>query len=250
MQEISDEKKFNTMRERILQEIVETERTYTLSLMRILDIYIEPIKNKSLLKENDRNTLFANICNIQSMHYQLFQEIASNFNSFMWSKNIELIPHGNDSNIEKKEITSLESSRIITEVFEKYITGFDEYKIYCLNYETALKTLEKQRNNNTNFSKFLLATKDEARDSGLDLNYYLILPIARIPRYILLFRDLLKYNKESEENVKIIEKLIQRLSEQTRDINEAQQAKSQQENLENQPTILNRVKHCLGFNNN
>ncbi|KAF2074898.1 hypothetical protein CYY_003817 [Polysphondylium violaceum] len=241
-------------RELILEEILTTEKAYVNYLSMVLEVYIDPIKAKSILKEENFNSLFSNIEQIQHFHVQFFTELAICFNSFSWSNEIAplsptltktTVTQGRDrkstvttvttvttttatdeskANARKskkpKEITSLESTTSITEIFNKNKENFRMYSTYIITYDSAMTTLARLKKKK-DFSNFLDKAKGDSRANGLDLTSLLIMPVQRLPRYVLLLNELLKNTPENHPNAKLLDKCIQGIKEVTIFINEA-----------------------------
>jgi hypothetical protein len=63
----------------------------------------------------------------------------------------------------------------------------DGHTVYCKNYGTALETLQKLKND-PRFVRFLAETENHPEVNHLEITSFLILPIQRIPRYVLLLK--------------------------------------------------------------
>ena len=69
---------------------------------------------------------------------------------------------------------------------------------YVNGYEKSISVLDKL-NGNKKFQK-LLEENREKYGHGKTLAFYLIMPVQRIPRYVLLFKTLKKYTRRSHED--------------------------------------------------
>lgn len=199
--------------EKITSEILSTERTYVSELKNLVNIYIEPLKKNHLLEQEEFNSVFANIEDIYKFHEKsflpplesvcsnndikiskFFLDISSSFENF-YSKYyyafngantlLTLVQANNHHNV---RIPSLSSSS------------------YILNLPIFERSNKKRLKKFKNFLKNCASRPDHTQ---LSLQGYLILPVQRLPRYLLLLEQLVKYSKddpiEKEENEKAAE---------------------------------------------
>ncbi|EFA78697.1 pleckstrin domain-containing protein [Heterostelium album PN500] len=187
-------------REQIIEEILQTERSYANYMCVIEDLYIEPMTKKSIVKKESLAELFSTIQPIIQFHRDFFQELAICYNSFNWASQpipltrtttnddgttVTTTTISKPSPTAKKPQTSLESTIAITDIFNKH----------------------KARSDSTS--------------NGQDLNSLLIMPVQRLPRYVLLLTELLKSTPAGHANIKILETCISNIKAVTSFINEA-----------------------------
>ncbi|KAF2077114.1 hypothetical protein CYY_001561 [Polysphondylium violaceum] len=163
-------KKLKTKRA-VIEELFETESTYVSHLSNLLKIFISPLKNKKgdcIIPTDDYDTIFSTIqliykCNV--IFLDVLEEIYTKFNK--WScfgeKILEHIP-----------------------LFECYID-------YIINFEYAQKTLKRLLANNSTFANIVKTGQTKKELEDLDLNDLLIMPVQRIPRYIMLLKEIRKF---------------------------------------------------------
>lgn len=110
------------------------------------------------------------------------------------------------------------------------------YKTYVGNYGRMVSTLNIMRSNDE-FQKFL--SEQRTRYGGQSMMSYLIMPVQRIPRYVLLLRELKKYTRPEEEDFTPVCMALVKLRSIADEVN--QSAK----NIENMSKLLdlqNRLK--------
>eukprot|EP00026_Physarum_polycephalum_P003352 Phypoly_transcript_03362.p1 GENE.Phypoly_transcript_03362~~Phypoly_transcript_03362.p1 ORF type:complete len:350 (+),score=44.59 Phypoly_transcript_03362:486-1535(+) len=88
---------------------------------------------------------------------------------------------------------------------------FKMYSSYVNGYNASLSTLAYCKHNYPAFDKFIEAAESNPMCTKLDLASFLIMPVQRLPRYILLLTDLLKYTPETAQDYCAIEKSISHL---------------------------------------
>merc|ERR1719230_119683 len=74
------------------------------------------------------------------------------------------------------------------------------YKYYVNNYEKSLVSLTNARSTRSKFDKFLSTLDYSETLKNQNLQSYLILPVQRIPRYVLLLQDLLETTPSDHED--------------------------------------------------
>ncbi|KAM9957185.1 hypothetical protein ACTFIW_008925 [Dictyostelium discoideum] len=255
-------------RELILEEIIQTEKSYVTYLSAIQEVYIDPLRNqhKSLIKEEHIKSIFLTE-DLLKFHVEFFTELAICYNSFSWSNDI-LPPNSltkttvtttnqnrlstvttttttfsspNSKPQKLKEITSLESTVAITNIFNKNQENFKMYSNYIIGYDASVTLLARLRKKK-DFSNFLEKCRSDSRCNGLDLNSILIMPVQRLPRYVLLLSELIKQTPPNHANVKLLNKCLKGIKEVTSFINEAKRDDDNQIKTQQlQETIIDKV---------
>jgi hypothetical protein len=159
-------------RQKIFNEIKETERKYLANLDILNKLYLKPIEKHKFIK------LTPEIKNILST-----LTIIHNINSTLLMN----LDNANKDNVGK--------------VFKNIIPFLKTYTSYFNSYEIATNDIRKAQKENKKFGEWLDKTEKNAKRSGqLGLNSYLIQPIQRVPRYSLLLNELLKHTKQDHED--------------------------------------------------
>lgn len=214
-------------RVKIIGEILSTECTYVKELRNLLSIYIEPLKRNGLLEQDEFNCIFSNIEEIYKFHSEsflpplehvchgsnitmsqfflkisgLFQNLYSTYYYAFNDANtlLSLVQTTNLNNSLGSNITSSPNS----------IHGHSAVSSnssYILNYSLFERSNKKRLKKFRNFLKEACARPDHTQFS---LQGYLILPVQRLPRYLLLLEQLVKYStddtRELNENAKAAE---------------------------------------------
>ncbi|KAG1049842.1 hypothetical protein G6F43_007856 [Rhizopus delemar] len=108
-----------------------------------------------------------------------------------------------------------QSTESFGQICARHIDTFDPYKTYFLSKEDSLKAHQQKTKSNRAYSNFIINTKLE---ENRRINDLLILPIQRMPRYNLLFADILN-TLDPEDQDAFYLKLA---SEKARNINQMQ----------------------------
>uniref|UniRef100_A0A1I7UQ29 DH domain-containing protein n=1 Tax=Caenorhabditis tropicalis TaxID=1561998 RepID=A0A1I7UQ29_9PELO len=166
----------------ILQEIYNTEKTYVKSLTIVDELYINQLNLWCPKSRKCFRAMFGEISAICKTHQILFESLRT---------------------------------KPIAEVFTKFLPFLKLYTSYASHYEDALKVYAKLMSR-SDFRKALNRIEEDPRVEGKKLHAYLIMPIQRIPRYILLIQNLMNYSTDPEDMTNLYKALtgMQALTEQ------------------------------------
>jgi len=217
-------------RVRIVQEIISTEESYIRGLQELIDIYVLPSagldanSGQQVVPSSERRKVFGNIEGILHFHQGAFLPALQSATQFILNTSA-----GEMEELKKDQeafnVLSASLVERVATVFSKHAAFFRMYSSYVNNVDAAqarvaLWKLHKTSNNNgsgvviTNNSSqqpidgsavptltpkerkrikaFLQRARVDPRHVQLSLETYLHLPVQRIPRYRLLFEDLVR----------------------------------------------------------
>lgn len=180
-------------RKNVAFELLDTERSYIHSLQTLCDVFLRPAKEKKVLPTDFALENLRNVESILSVNQEFLSELEERMEN--WH------PH-----------------QILSDIFIKYLPRFQVYSKYVNGYHSLINTLLKEMEN-THFASFLEKARQDPRCRFLELNDFIIMPIQRLPRYILLLSALQKYTDNSEEQEKL-SKTVLGLKNVTNEVNE------------------------------
>eukprot|EP01132_Coremiostelium_polycephalum_P000669 gene669-828_t len=192
--QFNNELKLYNRRARIVKEIFTTEQTYVTSLGVAIEAFLIPIRSKNMISADDINGIFSNIEVLHQFNQSFLEKIESKVNN--WSIN-----------------------QSVGDVFSELDGLVDIYSVYINNYNNVLKIIEECKKDKESFTEFLLETRD-SKAKGIDIMAYLIMPIQRSPRYVLLLEDLLKHTPSNHFDYLTIENAMKNLKKATVVLNE------------------------------
>ncbi|XP_069090393.1 pleckstrin homology domain-containing family G member 1 isoform X2 [Pleurodeles waltl] len=148
--------------DRVVQEILQTERTYVQDLKSIVEDYLECITDQSRLPlgTEERAALFGNIRDIYRFNSELLQDL---------------------ENCENDPVA-------IAECFVSKSEDFHIYTQYCTNYPRSVAVLTECMRNKM-VAKFF-RDRQEVLQHSLPLGSYLLKPVQRILKYHLLLHEI------------------------------------------------------------
>uniref|UniRef100_A0A673B5B1 TIAM Rac1 associated GEF 2a n=1 Tax=Sphaeramia orbicularis TaxID=375764 RepID=A0A673B5B1_9TELE len=179
---------------KVIQELVDTEKSYVKDLACLFEIYLKPLQNETFLTLDEMESLFGSLpemLDFQRVFLQTLEErIASSpdFNTLETPSQF------------KKLLFSLGGS------FLYYADHFKLYSGFCANHIKVQKVLERAKTDQA-FKEFLDA-RNPTKQHSSTLESYLIKPVQRVLKYPLLLRELVSLtDADSEEHYHLSEAL-------------------------------------------
>uniref|UniRef100_UPI00398F51D6 pleckstrin homology domain-containing family G member 1 isoform X2 n=1 Tax=Pristiophorus japonicus TaxID=55135 RepID=UPI00398F51D6 len=167
--------------DRVVQEILETERTYVQDLRSIVKDYLDCIidpQSRLPLGTEDRLALFGNIGDIYHFNSELLQDLES-----------------------------CESDPVaIAECFVAKSEEFHIYTQYCTNYPRSVAVLTECMRNKV-LAKFFRERQETLKHS-LPLGSYLLKPVQRILKYHLLLHEIVNHLEKDTECYDVVQDAI------------------------------------------
>lgn len=162
--------------DRVVQEILETERTYVQDLKSIVEDYLACIRDQTKLPlgAEDRDALFGNIQDIYHFNSELLQDL---------------------ENCENDPVA-------IAECFVSKSEEFHIYTQYCTNYPRSVAVLTECMRNKM-LTKFF-RERQEALKHSLPLGSYLLKPVQRILKYHLLLHEIENHLDKDTEGYDVV----------------------------------------------
>ncbi|KAM7137187.1 pleckstrin homology domain-containing family G member 1 isoform 1-T1 [Molossus nigricans] len=162
--------------DRVVQEILETERTYVQDLKSIVEDYLDCIRDQTKLPlgTEERSALFGNIQDIYHFNSELLQDL---------------------ENCENDPVA-------IAECFVSKSEEFHIYTQYCTNYPRSVAMLTECMRNKT-LAKFFRERQETLKHS-LPLGSYLLKPVQRILKYHLLLHEIENHLDKDTEGYDVV----------------------------------------------
>ncbi|XP_005884766.1 PREDICTED: pleckstrin homology domain-containing family G member 1 isoform X1 [Myotis brandtii] len=162
--------------DRVVQEILETERTYVQDLKSIVEDYLDCIRDQTKLPlgTEERSALFGNIQDIYHFNSGLLQDL---------------------ENCENDPVA-------IAECFVSKSEDFHIYTQYCTNYPRSVAVLTECMRNKT-LAKFFRERQETLKHS-LPLGSYLLKPVQRILKYHLLLHEIENHLDKDTEGYDVV----------------------------------------------
>lgn len=190
-------------RKKLREEIVSTERSYVNGLNVLVDIYLNKIKDEIEGKEDkfgatpeDLRTLRINIETLSKLHQDFYDKLTE---------------AGEVNNSFCEVLTDY--MKLMSSCYVPYMTGYGD----ALDLMTDLKKKNKK------FRKFCEEVDFELKGKGENkmLLDYLITPVQRIPRYVLLLAELLKNSSKNHPQYEMMSTTLGGIKKVATEVNEA-----------------------------
>eukprot|EP01100_Stratorugosa_tubuloviscum_P000598 TRINITY_DN1131_c0_g2_i1.p1 TRINITY_DN1131_c0_g2~~TRINITY_DN1131_c0_g2_i1.p1 ORF type:complete len:655 (+),score=224.17 TRINITY_DN1131_c0_g2_i1:107-2071(+) len=168
----------------LLNELLATEISYVSGLKNCIEYYLKPLEVDTTMSQEDIKIIFSDIQMISSFHFSFlpkFEQAVKNF----------------------KQLS------VIADIFDELVYFLKSYTQYIRQFQTSSDKLVLLMKN-VAFANKMISIKQSTNPPLLDLNAYLIMPVQRIPRYVLLIKELIKNASDDTDKVglsKCLEKM-------------------------------------------
>jgi hypothetical protein len=190
-------------REKIARELFDTEEKYVANLKILLDVFVTPLTqaindNKPILTHEELTTVFSVIQLIYNLHLSFLSKLRPLFEKWTWSS-------------------------CIGSLFETLADRLKVYETFVNNYDKALALLESpQLQKRKAFQNFMKEAANKAVGVGYaGISHYLIMPIQRPPRFLMLLGELVKFTPPLHVDMPSLKRSVQKMSALASYLNEA-----------------------------
>ncbi|MED6241313.1 hypothetical protein ATANTOWER_008644, partial [Ataeniobius toweri] len=179
---------------KVIQELVDTEKSYVKDLGCLFDIYLKPLQSETFLTQDEMESLFGSLPEMLDFQRVFLQTLE------------ERIPS-------KPDLSTLETpsqfKKLLFSLGGSFLYYADHFKLYCgfcANHIKVQQVLKKAKTDQA-FKEFLDA-KNPTKQHSSTLESYLIKPVQRVLKYPLLLRELVSLtDTDSEEHYHLTEAL-------------------------------------------
>jgi RhoGEF domain/FYVE zinc finger/SOS1/NGEF-like PH domain len=161
----------------------------------IVEQYLNPLREANLVTKKTLGQIFANIEDIRVINKELLEALEA-------------------------RMATWDNDTRVGDVFQKLVPFLKLYKVYCANYNGGLTRLEQKRESNSALAKFLEKSREEI-GLNMPLPSLLIQPVQRLPRYRLLFAELLNLTDEAHVDYGAIKASLESVEEIAMLVNES-----------------------------
>ncbi|XP_037604043.1 T-lymphoma invasion and metastasis-inducing protein 1 isoform X2 [Sebastes umbrosus] len=172
---------------KVINELVETEKTYVKDLSCLIECYLTPLQKESFLTQDELDVLFGNLGEMVEFQVEFLRTLEDGIRLVPDLDRLERVEQF------KKVLFSLGGS------FLYYADRFKIYSAFCASHTKVPKVLAKAKTD-PDFKAFL-AERNPRQQHSSTLESYLIKPIQRVLKYPLLLRELYSLtDPDSEEH--------------------------------------------------
>lgn len=210
-----DTLKTKRRRNEIAKEILTTEESYVRSLTVLLSVYKEAFKQlgEELVPTSKIKSIFSEI------------EVIKGYNDLMYKK------------IKARMESWYSEGQRLGDIFLQFTDFLKVYTAYVNNYNATMSLIHELMQQPA-VSQKLMECRNLPETNGLEIQSFMIMPIQRIPRYVLLLTDLFKCTKEDHQDYENLSKALKKMEDVAKYVN---QKKREAENLLGVSTIVKRL---------
>eukprot|EP01105_Mastigella_eilhardi_P018003 TRINITY_DN4156_c0_g1_i5.p2 TRINITY_DN4156_c0_g1~~TRINITY_DN4156_c0_g1_i5.p2 ORF type:complete len:788 (-),score=209.63 TRINITY_DN4156_c0_g1_i5:77-2440(-) len=185
----------------VARELLSTEQTYREMLGALTKLFLEPVAQRM---PEELRRVFADL------------SIIASYSTFLLTK------------LETRMQNWEQQRHKIGDIFIKFCSFLKIYSTYVSNYEKTFRLTNQCIEHDPEIARHWEETRQNPQCKGLDIHSFLILPIQRLPRYVLLLTDLLRRTPEDHEDFSDLSKALH----ETRSVAEfVNQKKREAENM-------------------
>lgn len=121
----------------------------------------------------------------------------------------------------EQRLRNWSDEQALGDIFIKLTDFLRIYVDYVNNFEHSVALTDKLKKKNQEFDKFLIKAEKIPACRGLTFESFLIMPVQRVPRYVMLLMDLLKNTWKDHPDYNDIEAALKKMKETGDFINES-----------------------------
>ena len=175
-------------RKYVIEELVKTEQQYLESLQLIVEKLMKESLQSKLLTKEESDKIFSNVESIFLFHKEYYSNLKKSFENFT------------------------KTTKVANRIF-KMLPFFKLYYLYCNNFHHSSEEVDKMKQNQHPFTERIKKMEFTDEMQNLDLSSQLIKPVQRLPKYVLLFKDLMKNTEETHPDYHDISECLKRFQE-------------------------------------
>jgi len=148
----------------------------------------------------------------------------TNENMGAMTSNIEMLTGFHNTFLAELEVEFL----LLPKIFDKYGDMFKMYIPYVSSYEKSISTINALTERNKKFNQVMGRIRKKLRqEGGQNLMSYMIMPVQRVPRYVLLLRELKKNYPEDHPEYPVLLKALTKIEDIAKVINDGKKKNDQ-----------------------
>ena len=197
-------------RREVIKEIVSTENSYVTQLQIVIDYVLKPLETSKLLSSDEKEKIFGDIEKIYFVNNQ-FRILLNSF--------------------KEEKYDNLLIGKMFNDM-SNYFNIYGSYNVNYLNASTIIQEMKRSKHPFIEWTKTQLKQCEIEEYRELSISSFLITPIQRLPRYILLMKEIVKYTPTSHPDFPFANEAIEKANEITTKVNEQITAAEMQQKIE------------------
>jgi len=189
-------------RTKVAGEILKTEESYVDCLKLIVEHFLVPLreaaKKNQLITQDQVKTIFSVVEVIYNFQREILMKLTERMKSWSYEQKLG-------------------------DLFLEMAPVLMVYSQYGNNYKKALTTFYKCREENQDFNAFIKEAEKHPSCKPRRFESLLIMPVQRIPRYVLLLQEILKRTRNDHVDYELLTSALQKIQEIAEVINSRQE---------------------------
>ena len=183
-------------KDKVINEIISSEKNYLDSLATVIEVFIVPLRSMNILSESEMQLQFGSWEIMYGIHKELY-----------------------DNMRQSKDRGDVQIGTIVGNIFLHFSEFFRVYKSYLANFELAMNRRAELSSNNKKWTQFI--EKQRHSDSRVlaGIEAIMIIPVQRIPRYRLLFDELLKHTPPNDPDYHSLNQSLSKIVDMAKENN-------------------------------
>eukprot|EP01103_Thecamoeba_quadrilineata_P011343 TRINITY_DN2687_c0_g1_i1.p1 TRINITY_DN2687_c0_g1~~TRINITY_DN2687_c0_g1_i1.p1 ORF type:complete len:1007 (+),score=188.05 TRINITY_DN2687_c0_g1_i1:223-3021(+) len=207
----------NTVRQKVANELLQTEQSYIFNLSTLYQKLVKPLKDAHILSSSEEDSLFSNVSQILENHQVLVKKLES-------------------------RIKSPSEDFTLGDIFLSNLHYIRDYEPYCRNYTRSMVFYHHLIHKHPKLAQLINMFEASEPTLTTSLTGILIMPVQRIPRYVLLLKDLHKYTSPDHKDHEGLQLALSKIQEVLDSIN----ARIDQEETSRYSALLNIIDNVEG----
>lgn len=211
---LHEEARKDRVRMKLINELILSEREYVQDLEAINSLFLQPLRKRRIVPENDVGQLFSTLPAIISLNKALLSAVVGSYTQAeAYNRSIDATVaslvqnrgstnsggargHGFSAVMTARGLISLTSVKrkecLVADAFQQMASYLKVYTTYSTRYVDAVAIIKRHRAANPAFGAFLEEVKGAPECRGRDMKTLMLRPVQRLCQYITILDDLVR----------------------------------------------------------
>ena len=212
-------------RENIIREILSTEVTYTNSLTWILENFRSPLLQGRIITPDQDQIIFLNTQALLNLHAPFLEKLRKE--------------------IQKAEESNSMDNICIGPIMLEVVPWLRIYTTYINGVQEGSELINTLNHTDENFRYALIGCCADIFSGVMGIASLRQVPVQRVPRYVLLIKDLLKYTPEDHPDYKQLSDALAGFQKLATEINEKKRSAENQAKLQEYDDLIKGNRNLL-----
>lgn len=241
---LHEEARKDRERMKLINELILSEREYVQDLEAINSLFLQPLRKRRIVPENDVGQLFSTLPAIISLNKALLSAVVGSYTQAeAYNRSIDATVaslvqnrgsctnsggargHGFSAVMTARGLISLTSVKrkecLIADAFQQMASYLKVYTTYSTRYVDAVAMIKRHRAANPAFGAFLEEVKGAPECRGRDMKTLMLRPVQRLCQYITILDDLVRRTPRTHGDYDLLTQTAAKVQETARSAEES-----------------------------